>query len=68
MDSGPVASYQVHEHLRPKVRASFCRHLSFDDYVLKTNHIMFLPGCSYAIYMKMTPSLINLSVVSVAMD
>lgn len=24
MDSGPVASYQVHEHLRPRVRASFC--------------------------------------------
>ena len=43
MDSGPVASYQVHEHLRPKVSASICGHLLLDDYFLKTNHIMFLP-------------------------
>ena len=41
MDSGPVASYQVHEHLRPRVRASSYVHLSFDDFVLKTNHVMF---------------------------
>lgn len=64
MDSGPVATFQVHEYLRPKVRF-----LSLE----KSKPAFLLLGayayynfsflvCSCVIYMKMIQSLINLSV------
>lgn len=68
MDAGPVATFQVHEHLRPKVKC-----LTVRDCLFRINGLVcvfitrgkVLYDCSpfsYVIYMKMTQSLTNLSV------
>lgn len=75
MNSGPVATFQVHEYLRPKVISSMLS----NDGSLRTMNSTYLHwskadqcvtswNCSYVIYMKMTQFLTNLSVVKVVMD
>lgn len=68
MDSGPVATFQVHEYLRPKVRLP----LPLLDKNLTINFcyfsvfkliLIFLNITSSVIYMKMTQSSISLSAV-----
>lgn len=68
MDAGPVATFQVHEHLRPKVSCLLrqtssllldARLLVYDTQRLV---MIILILCSYVIYMKMTQSLTNSNV------
>jgi hypothetical protein len=71
MDSGPVATFQVHEYLRPKVRFLSLDSLTWKFSLLSrvhSNYYIFLNLPSCVIYMKTIPSLINSSVVRVVMD
>jgi hypothetical protein len=63
MDAGPVATFQVHEYLKPKV--SFL--IFWERYIWRVgallNGIPFVVIFSSVIYMKMIPSLTSSSVV-----
>ena len=75
MDSGPVATFQVHEYLRPKVNiiSRFCVHFQFAytrriQPSLETFFLWFLIFYSSVIYMKMTQFSTSSNVVWVEMD
>jgi len=71
MDSGPVSTFQVHEYLRPKVYIPSHRFYTeslpvfFLSFFFVTESIddVEMLTFSYAIYMKMIQSSINLSAV-----
>lgn len=72
MDSGPVATFQVHEYLRPKVRflcvGRWWWTINFFVPLLSYNWQPFFEHASFVIYMKMIRFLISSSVVWVVTD
>lgn len=77
MNSGPVATFQVHEYLRPKVILYMLRWIIHTSLRIMNNKLFHWSNsdsciaswnCSYVIYMKMIPFLISLSAVKAEMD
>lgn len=69
MGPGPVATFQVHEHLRPKVINykpfnNFKNIISY--YEIRSAHSLFIFSC--VIYMKTIRYLTSLGVILVEMD